>query len=178
MIAKQPFPIFFSLAACLAFAVTTGTAVAKGADSTPNSSAFKIERVDAKFYFHSTGTFSGNIPDKYSAGDLRNVIIGPASLEGPTKDVLVEVKLSRVGVEGTDRYEVEIEANEVPHPNVKRVLRVKRVVKVPNGEAIFFAALWVGDIACLPIRVSATLKKNGRALQPSKSFTIPLECGE
>ena len=153
-------------------------AAAKGADGTPTSSVYKIERVDAKFYFNTTGTFSGNIPDKYSEGDLRNVIIGPASLEGPTRDVLVEVKLTRVGMEGTDRYEVEIQANEVPHPNVKRVLRVKRVVKVPTGEANFFAALWVGDIACSPLRVSATIKKNGRALQPSKSFTIPLECGE
>ncbi|MDQ2746526.1 MAG: hypothetical protein M3T96_04615 [Acidobacteriota bacterium] len=132
----------------------------------------KISAVRAQLFYEDKGTFSKDIfSDKNF--DLWNTGAGEGSAEGPSKATLVTVEVSG-GNASPDNLKLEIaatgKANRVIQKKVFDVFIYQEVFK-------FYAAVWVADTPCEPVKITAKLVGKGAAVAPVVK-TIAFACGE
>lgn len=134
--------------------------------------AVKIAAVRAQLFYEDKGTFSKDIfSDKNF--DLWNTGAGEGSAEGPSNATLITVVVSG-GENAPDNLKLEVAATG----KAGRVIQKKVFdVFIYQQDFKFYAALWVADTPCEPVKITARLAGKGAAVAPVVK-TIPFACGE
>ena len=145
------------------------TAVRPGASTAP----YKITAIKAKLFYEGTGTFSRDVLSKPDF-TFWNTIIGEGDAERPSNStfVLVEVSGKPSPDEPPPSRKVEFTAIGSGKVLMKRTIDIGLFGE--NGR--FYAAFWLYDTGCQPIKVSARIV--GQTQPSSLTKTIPFACGE
>lgn len=137
----------------------------------PEAAPYRLSRIRAQLFYSDRGTFSRNIlPEPGSPPfELFNVITGEGGAEGDAEATLVVVEVTGEPREDSHRS-VELTATVDG-----RVTLRQAVILVPlSDRGRFFAAFWLYDTGCRPVRLSARLIGRG---QPSTlRAEIPFVC--
>lgn len=148
---------------------STGSA-SKRVSATP---PYKVTAIQAKLFYSDKGTFSRNVLAK---PDFRfwNTVIGEGDAEGPSDSTLVLVEVSRKSSEGETPLLRKVELTAVARGKVL----LKRTIEVGvfSDDDKFYAAFWLYDTGCAPVKLTARIV--GQTQPSSMSKTIPFECGE
>ena len=127
----------------------------------------------AQLFYGDRGTFSRNIlPEPGSPPfELFNVITGEGSAEGHAEATLVVVEVT-----GEPRaFEDNLRSVELTATVDGQVTLRQAVVLVPlSDRGRFFAAFWLYDTGCRPVRLSARL--TGRGQPSTLRAEIPFLC--
>ena len=138
-----------------------------------SSPPYKITAIKALLFYDGTATFYRDVLAKPDF-TLWNTIIGEGDAEGPSNSTLILV-----------------EVTGKPSPNEPARSRRVAFTAIAAGEVLlkrtthiglfgdgdkFYAAFWLYDTGCGPIKVSARII--GQAQPSSVSRTIPFACGE
>lgn len=155
------------------WSVTTAALEAKSVPPTPAPSPYKITAIKAKLFYDGTGTFSRDVLSKPDF-TFWNTIIGEGDAEGPSNStlVLVEVSGKPSPNEPPPSRKVEFTAIESGKVLMKRTIDIG--LFGDNGR--FYAAFWLYDTGCEPIKISARIV--GQIQPSSLTKTIPFACGE
>jgi hypothetical protein len=137
----------------------------------PVTPIYGVAEIQARLFYSNSGRLSGNIVDN-PGFSLWNVIIGEGSAEGPSDQMLVQVR-----VVGPPRAVAEEITLRVIARTAKRTLLNKRVqVGQINSAGRYYAGFWLDGIGCEPVAISAELA--GKGAGPGLERTIPFSCGE
>lgn len=140
--------------------------------NTAPAAPYKITRIKAMLFYDGKGTFS---PDVLAKPDFAfwNTIIGEGDAEGASNStlVLVEISGNPSPNEASPRRFVEFSATAAG-----KVLLSRRaeIGLFENGK--YYAAFWLYDTGCQPVKISARI--TGQAQSSSMTKTIPFACGE
>jgi hypothetical protein len=159
-------PLFIGL---LIFSTNLEVMAVRPASSTP---PYKITGIKAMLFYDGKGTFSRDVLAKPDF-TFWNTIIGEGDAEGPSNStlVLVEITGNPSRDEASPLRKVEFTATAS-----RRVL-LKRKADIglfENGK--YYAAFWLYDTGCKPVKISARII--AQAQPSSMSKTIPFACGE
>ena len=134
---------------------------------------YKITSIQAKLFYHDKGTFSRNVLAKPDFG-FWNTIIGEGDAEGPSEATLVLVEVLGKSAESEAAPSRKVELTAVAGGKVL----VKRAIQVGlfSDDHKFYAAFWLYDTGCEPVKLTARIV--GQSQPSSMSKTIPFECGE
>ncbi len=164
------------LALSLFFAVPSVYCPALAAQAQKVAS-FKITTIKAMLFYEDKGTFSKDVlADPNFA--FWNAIIGGGSAEGNSSSTLVMVELSG----GSEAYQpmrkIEFTATYKTSGPGARPVVVRRTsgIGIFNKEGKFFAAFWLYDTGCEPVKLYARII--GQAQRSWASKTIGFRCGE
>src|SRR6266550_3104105 len=138
---------------------------------------FKVASIKAMLFYEDKGTFSKDVlADPNFA--LWNAIIGGGSAEGNSSSTLVIVELASKAEAYDPTRKIEFTATYKTSGKNARPLAVKRTsdTGIFNKQGRFFAALWLYDTGCEPIKLSARIF--GQAQPSSLNRTIEFRCGE
>lgn len=136
----------------------------------PEAALYRLSRIRAQLFYSDRGTFSRNILTEPGEPpfELFNAITGEGSAEGDAEATLVVVEVTGEPRAAFDRS-VELTATVDG-----RVTLRQTVALVPREHGRFFAAFWLYDTGCRPVRLSARLIGQG---QPSTlRAEIPFLC--
>ena len=103
-----------------------------------------------------------------------NTIIGEGDAEGPSEATLVLVEVLGKSAESEAAPSRKVELTAVAGGKVL----VKRAIQVGlfSDDHKFYAAFWLYDTGCEPVKLTARIV--GQSQPSSMSKTIPFECGE
>lgn len=134
---------------------------------------YKITAIQAKLFYYDKGTFSRNVLAKPDFG-FWNTIIGEGDADGPSDSTLVLVEVSGKSSEGEMPPSRKVELTAVARGKVL----LKRAIEVGlfSDDHKFYAAFWLYDTGCEPVKLTARIV--GQSQPSSMSKTIPFECGE
>ena len=141
----------------------------------PISSAppYKISAIKAMLFYDGKGTFSRDVLAKPDF-TFWNTIIGEGDAEGPSNStvVLVEVTGKPSPDEPSPSRKVEFTAL------ASRKILLKRTTDIGlfGDGGKFYAAFWLYDTGCQPVKITARII--GQVQPSSISKTIPFACGE
>jgi hypothetical protein len=138
---------------------------------------FKITAIKAMLFYEDKGTFSQDILADPSFA-LRNVIIGAGSAEGNSSSTLVIVELSAKPEAYAPTRKIEFTATYKSSGKNSRRIIEKRISNtgIFNKQGRFFAAFWLYDTGCEPVRVSTRII--GQSEPSFLTKTINFDCGE
>jgi hypothetical protein len=160
-------PLFIGL---LIFSTNLEVMALRPASSTP---PYKITAIKAMLFYDGKGTFSRDVLAKPDF-TFWNTIIGEGDAEGPSTStlVLVEVTGKPSPDEPSPSRKVEITAV------ASRKFLLKRTTDIGlfGDGGKFYAAFWLYDTGCKPVKISARII--AQAQPSSMSKTIPFACGE
>ncbi|MEO6391317.1 MAG: hypothetical protein ABIP75_05650 [Pyrinomonadaceae bacterium] len=132
---------------------------------------FRITGIQAKLYYDGAATFSRDV---LAAPEFSfwNTIIGEGDAEGPSNSTLVLVEVS-----GTDAtMATPTRRIELIAVAGRRVL-LRRAVDIGLfAKGKYYAAFWLYDTGCQPVKLTARILG-----QPRRSIlvkNIPFKCGE
>ena len=136
---------------------------------------YKITTVKALLFYEGTGTFSRDVLAKPDFA-FWNTIIGEGDAEGPSNStlVLVEVTGSASSNGPSPSRKVAFTAIAAGKVLLKRTADIHLDLSRDSGK--FYAAFWLYDTGCNPVKVTATIA--GQARPSSMTKTIPFACGE
>lgn len=149
--------------------LTTGVSLPLAAQEI--TAPFSITGIQAKLYYDGTATFSRDV---LAAPEFSfwNTIIGGGDAEGPSNSTLVLVEVSGTDATmATPTRKVELTA-----VTGRRIL-LRRAVDIgifANGK--FYAAFWLYDTGCQPVKLTARLLGQSRRSTTIKN--LPFKCGE
>lgn len=134
---------------------------------------YKITGVKAMLFYDGKGTFSRDVLAK-PAFAFWNTIIGEGDAEGPSNSMLVVVEVT-----GNPSRDEAAPSRRVEFmATAARKVLLKKTTDIglfgPGGK--FYAAFWLYDTGCEPIKISARVL--GQTQAPPIIKTIPFECGE
>jgi len=134
---------------------------------------YKVTAIQAKLFYHDKGTFSRNVLAKPDFA-FWNVIIGAGDAEGYSDStlVLVEVSGKSSADEAPPARKLELTAVAKGKVLFKRAI----AVGLFSDDHKFYAAFWLYDTGCEPLKLRARIV--GQTQPSSLSKTIPFECGE
>ena len=132
--------------------------------------AFKITAIQAKLFFDQRGTFSEDVLSGENKS-LWNVGISGGSAGGLSTSTLVLVEITGKPWDVVGRN-VEFIARGPRRTLMRRVTEVGSL----GEEGKFYAAFWLTDTGCAPVRLSARIIGQSPALAMKK--TIDFRCGE
>lgn len=140
--------------------------------ATPAAPPYKISGIKAMLFYDGKGTFSRDVLAKPDFA-FWNTIIGAGDAEGPSSStlVLVEVSGNPSENEAPPRRKVEFTAIASGKVILKRASDIGLFT---DGK--FYAAFWLYDTGCQPIKISAQVI--GQPRPSTISRTIPFKCGE
>ena len=146
------------------------TSALKPPSATP---PYKITAIQAKLFYFDKGTFSRNVLAKPDFG-FWNTVIGEGDAEGPSDSTLVLVEVSGKNSEAERPPSRKVELTAVARGKVL----LKRAIEVGlfSDDHKFYAAFWLYDPGCEPVKLTARIV--GQPQPSSMSKTIPFECGE
>ncbi len=165
--------ISLTLLTMLAAPVCTGAAGANSQKLAP----YKITAIKAMLFYDDQGTFSNDILSG-SGIDLWNTIIGEGSAGGASTSTLIIVELSGKAEAYEPTRKIEFTATYKSSGQNSRPLVVKRTTEtgIINNQGKFFAAFWLYDTGCIPVKLTARMI--GQAQPSTLSKTIKFACGE
>lgn len=169
-------PIFSSTRVLLRLVVLTCLLVATMpvavAKPRAKTAPYKIAAIQAKLFYDSNGTFSRDVlaAPKFT---FWNTVIGEGDAEAPSSATLVVVEVQGEGGtagDGARKVNLTVTAG-------RRVLlnRTNSIGLFTTGGK-FYAAFWVYDTGCQPLKLTAKIVGQMPAL--SKTATVPFACGE
>ena len=134
---------------------------------------YKVTGIQAKLFYSDKGTFSRDVLAKPDFG-FWNTIIGAGDAEGPSNSTLVLVEVSGRSSEGEMPPSRKVELTAV----AKGKVILKRVLDIGlfSDDHKFYAAFWLYDTGCEPVKLTARIV--GQPQPSSMSKTLPFECGE
>lgn len=134
---------------------------------------YKITAIQAKLFYYDKGTFSRNVLAKPDFA-LWNTIIGEGDAEGPSDSTLVLVEVTGESSEGERQPLRKVELTALAGGKVL----LKRAIEVGlfSNDHKFYAAFWLYDTGCEPVKLTARMVGQPQASLMSK--TIPFNCGE
>ena len=140
---------------------------------TPSPPPYKITAIKALLFYDGTATFSRDVLAKPDF-TFWNTIIGEGDAEGPSNStlVLVEVTGNSSSNDPSPSRRVEFTASAAG----KAVLKRTTEIGLFGNGGKFYAAFWLYDTGCQPIKVSARI--TGQAQPSSVGKTIAFACGE
>lgn len=132
---------------------------------------YRISDLRAQLFFSDRGTFSDDLLKRKNLA-LWNTIIGEGDAGGPSSATLVVVEVSGPPGSYPDGRRVELAVRTAR----KEILRRQSSLGVlgPDGHA--YAAFWLYDTGCEPLRISTALL--GQVEPTRRVATIPFHCGE
>ena len=135
--------------------------------------SYKISAMKAMLFYDGKGTFSRDVLAKPDF-TFWNTIIGEGDAEGPSNStlILVEVTGNPSPNEPSPSRKVEFTAVASGKILLKRTMDIGLFGK--SGK--FYAAFWLYDTGCQPVKISARI--TGQPQPSSMSKTIPFACGE
>ena len=138
---------------------------------TPPPAPYKITAIKALLFYDGTATFSRDVLAKPDF-TFWNTVIGEGDAEGPSSSTLVVVEVSGSSSDVSSTRQIEFTAIASGRVVLKRTTDIGLF---GNGGK-FYAAFWLYDTGCLPIKVSARIL--GQRQSSSLGKTIPFACGE
>lgn len=132
---------------------------------------FSITGIQAKLYYDGTATFSRDV---LAAPEFSfwNTIIGGGDAEGPSNSTLVMVEVSGTDATmATPTRKVELTAVAGGRVLLRRAIDIGRFA---NGK--YYAAFWLYDTGCQPVKLTARLL--GQSRRSTLVKNIPFKCGE
>jgi hypothetical protein len=147
--------------------------VATSGDNTP---PYKITAIKAFLYYDQKGTFSENIIDNPDFNTLWNTVIGEGSAGSPSNATMVVVEIT--GKAGTYEMSRQIEfiATETDQQGKKTKFKRTCEIGILNENGKYFAAFWLYDTGCIPLKLSARIVGQSQASKMEKK--IEFNCGE
>jgi hypothetical protein len=140
-------------------------------DATAQGPRFAVTGVEAKLFYSNSGRFSANILNNPKIV-LHNVIIGEGTVEGPSENTLLLVR-----VQGPPKAELEGLRLRMIATTSEDTLTDREIdVGSMNTAGNYYAACWLYDTGCTPVTVVVQLI-HGRETQ-RKVAVIPFECSE
>ena len=167
---KQTLPAKFITLCLLIVALEVNASARKRGSATP---PYKITAIQAKLYYHDKGTFSRDVLVKPDFA-FWNVIIGAGDAEGYSDSTLVLVEVSGKSVEDPTEPVRKVELTAVAKGRV--LLKRALAVGLFSDDHKFYAAFWLYDTGCEPVKLTARIL--GQSQPSSLTKTIPFECGE
>lgn len=167
---KQTLPAKFITLCLLIVALDVNASAQKRGSASP---PYKITAIQAKLYYHDKGTFSRDVLVKPDFA-FWNVIIGAGDAEGYSDSTLVLVEVSGKSVEDPTEPVRKVELTAVAKGRV--LLRRALAVGLFSDDLKFYAAFWLYDTGCEPVKLTARIL--GQSQPSSLTKTIPFECGE
>jgi hypothetical protein len=167
---RQTFLSMFINAILLVLAFDSSANALKPVLATP---PYKVTAIQAKLFYSDKGTFSRDVLAKPDFG-FWNTIIGEGDAEGPSDATLVLVEVSGKSLEGEMQPSRKVELTAV----AKGKVLLKRALNVGlfSDDHKFYAAFWLYDTGCEPVKLTARIL--GQPQPSLMSKTIPFECGE
>jgi hypothetical protein len=135
--------------------------------------AYRITAIKAMLFYDDKGTFSRDVLAK-PAFTFWNTIIGEGDAEGPSNStlVLVEIAGNPSRNEPLPLRKVEFTATS----SRRVVLQRTADIGLFGDDGKFYAAFWLYDTGCQPVRIAARIL--GQKQASSLKATIPFACGE
>jgi hypothetical protein len=133
---------------------------------------FKITAIKAMLFYDGKGTFSDDILTQPDLA-LWNTVIGEGSAGSPSNSTLVLVEVS--GQYDPDKATLNRKV-AFTATAAKKVM-LQRMADIYIGkDGKFYAAFWLYDTGCEPIKLSARIV--GQSQPSAMTKTIPFKCGE
>lgn len=160
-------PLFIGL---LIFSTNLEVMAVRPVSSTP---PYKITGIRAMLFYDGKGIFSRDVLAKPDF-TFWNTIIGEGDAEGSSNStlVLVEITGNPSREEPSPSRKVEFTATASRRVLLKRTSEIGLF----GDSGKFYAAFWLYDTGCQPVKISARII--GQKQPSSMSKTIPFACGE
>ena len=161
-------------AVCCVLSIMTSSVATAYSQKVPS---FKIAAIKAMLFYEDKGTFSKDVlADPNFA--FWNAIIGGGSAEGNSSATLVIVELSGKSESYEPGRKIEFTATYKTSGKASHPVIVKRTSDsgIFNKQGKFFAAFWLYDTGCEPVKLSARIL--GQPQASSLTRTIDFRCGE
>ena len=141
----------------------------------PVSSAppYKIAAIKAMLFYDGKGTFSRDVLAKPDF-TFWNTIIGEGDAEGPSNSTLVLVEVTGNPSPNEPSPPRKVEFTAVASGKI--LLKRRTDIGLFGDSGKFYAAFWLYDTGCQPVKVTARII--GQSQPSSMSKTIPFACGE
>ncbi|MDT5120759.1 MAG: hypothetical protein QOC96_241 [Acidobacteriota bacterium] len=168
--------LFFDMRRLVALLITLSALAASSQAVTihksPAAPPFKITAIKAMLFYDGKGTFSDDILTQPHLA-LWNTIIGEGSAGSPSNSTLVLVEVS--GQYDPDKATLNRKV-AFTATAAKKVM-LQRMADIYIGkDGKFYAAFWLYDTGCEPIKLSARIV--GQSQPSAMTKTIPFKCGE
>jgi hypothetical protein len=128
-------------------------------------------RIEAKLFYSNSGRFSANILGNPKIV-LHNVIIGEGTVEGPSEQTLLIVRVKGPARDALDGLSLRIIATAQPDTLADREIAVGTM----NSAGNYYAACWLDGTGCSPVEIEVQLKL-GTDVRRAKAL-IPFQCSE
>lgn len=162
---RRSFTILPALAPALAAVTLAGAALAQQSAG----GSYRIAGIQAKLFYETKGTFSRDLLSG-SKFTLWNTVIGEGDAEAPSNATLVLVEVQAKPGSYDDKRNVSLRATAENEVLVDRTVPLGVVGK--DGK--LFAAFWLYDTGCVPVKLTARL--TGQKVAVTR--TILFHCGE
>jgi hypothetical protein len=139
--------------------------------SEANAQGFTIAGVEAKLFYSNSGRLSSNIIGNPKIV-LHNVVIGEGSVDGPSENTLLIVRVNGPAKSSLDGLLLHITATALEDTLADREVEVGTMNSVGN----YYVASWLDDTGCAPVEVEVRLTV-GKEIRLAK-VRIPFECSE
>ncbi|MEK7824662.1 MAG: hypothetical protein AAB290_06445 [Candidatus Eisenbacteria bacterium] len=159
-------PSIVTLVPCIAAILVSGDGRAQN-----QPIGYDIAAIQAKLFYENRGRFSANIIDNPKIV-LWNVVIGEGTVEGPSSNTLLIVRLQgppRIVAEG---LKLHVFARTERDTLVDREIEVGPM----NSTGNYYAPFWLEDTGCFPVVIDAQLTLGNK--HQRRSAHIPFACGE
>ena len=134
---------------------------------------YKITAIKALLFYDGTASFSRDVLAKPDFS-FWNTVIGEGDAEGPSNSTLVLVEVTGKPSPNDPLPSRKVEFTAVA-ANKALLKRVTDIGLFGNGGK-FYAAFWLYNTGCQPIKISARII--GQAQPSYVGKTIPFACGE
>jgi hypothetical protein len=155
------------LVACAAVSVILSHPVP--AQATPS---YTITDVRAHLFYSDGATFSENLVGNPKIRALWNTPIGEGDAGAPSSATLVVVEIS--GKPGS--YEAGRGVELAVRDGKREIFRLSQALSVLSDKGHAYAAFWLYDTGCAPLRISTALL--GQRNPTRRVVDIPFHCGE
>jgi hypothetical protein len=132
---------------------------------------YQITGIRAHLFYHDRGTFSDDLLTRRELV-LWNTIIGDSEAGGASTATLIVVEVAGP----TGAYEEGRRVELAVTGGGRTLLRRQASLGVLNAQGRTFAAFWLYDTGCTPLRISAALL--GQPDPSRRRAEIPFRCGE
>jgi hypothetical protein len=138
----------------------------------PKAAPYKLTGIQVKLFYDTKGAFSRDV---LAAPEFAfwNTNIGEGDAEAPSNSTLVLVEITgEAGAAGIPARKLTLTATAG-----RRVL-LNRTTEVGlfSAEGKYYAAFWLYDTGCQPIKLSSRIA--GQSPASAKTATIAFSCGE
>lgn len=156
-----------------AFSQSAGTARGGASSRSSSTPPYKIAAIKAMLFYEDKGTFSRDVLAKPDF-TFWNTIIGEGDAEGPSNSTMVLVEVTGKASSNGPAPLRKVEFSAVASGKI--LLKRTTAIGLAEDTGKFYAAFWLYDTGCHPVKVTARIV--GQPQTSAVSRTIPFACGE